>query len=311
MTLAALLLLGCGGEGSPGLEGTRALYELERLVFVPAGPCRLEGWGWDCALKRSIVFDVYEVTREDWSYTYGADAARSRWKEEGTEIHGDTGDWPADFSFVEALELARQRGMRLPTAREWVHVATGRRSHNYPWGSDRQFPAGHANTLKLALDRPTPVGTFENGRSKPFGCYDMLGNVMEWVAGEPVPEYMPREGPIPDDLRSAMGGSYLSDARYTFGEIGEGPGVLAFNAINFGPDHRALEIGVRMCADAETYLWRKAPEWGTDEDARRRVAVVGQRWAAVSGQSALVLLVRELQARPDTPPALAWLIEDM
>ena len=277
---------------------------------MPAGPCLLEGWGWSCALERSIVFDVYEVTRDDWGHYHGATDARSRWPEGDAGIYGKTGDWPADLTFFEALDLARRRDMRLPTAREWVHVATGRRSHNYPWGSDRQFPAGHANTLELALDRPTPVGTFENGRSKPFGCYDMLGNVWEWVAGDPVPGYADRSGD-PSDPRSAMGGSYLFNGRYTFGEIGEIPGVLVFNALNLGPSHRTPEVGARMCADAETYLWRKAPEWGSDEDARRRVAVVGRQWAAVSGQSALDLLVSGLQDRPDAPPALAWLLEDV
>jgi formylglycine-generating enzyme required for sulfatase activity len=71
--------------------------------------------------------------------------------------------------------------MRIPSAKEWIHVAVGRKRMRYPWGAK----AGRfANTIDISVNRPVPVGTFENGRVDLFGCYDMLGNVWEWVADE-------------------------------------------------------------------------------------------------------------------------------
>src|SRR5262249_36762626 len=62
---AAVLCAACSARPSPE---ERALSALERLAFVPAGECLLEGYSGplaDCSLERAIVIDRFELTRAD------------------------------------------------------------------------------------------------------------------------------------------------------------------------------------------------------------------------------------------------------
>ena len=235
MSLLLCALSACDVSGvsgtSAGAAGSRSLQELERLAFVPAGSSRLEGYVGpyaECGVAVALVVDRFEFTRGDWLH-YDAAGARSS-AAAFTEALGPRGselfalgdaerDLPAYLSFDEAQSLAQARGMRLPTPREWVYVAVGGRSLFYPYGG-RQPQKSWANTLELGLSAPTPVGTFESGRSRSFDCYDLLGNVWEWVDGA-VLGYGDFPGlgawdELEDDrLVSAMGGGFDSRSRRT------------------------------------------------------------------------------------------------
>ena len=161
------------------------MIELERLSFVPKAWCHLSfvarsPWS-DCSLPRPLVFDRYELTRRDYDYyapAEGLGAERYAWSEHLVAAREEQRDWPAPLSFDEATAIAARRGMRLPTGREWIHVAVGRNPQRFPWGRDSQVSA---NTVETGLHRPVAAGTFESGRSQPYGCYDLVGNVWEWV----------------------------------------------------------------------------------------------------------------------------------
>jgi hypothetical protein len=316
----ALSLLGlanaCGGSDEPA---TRALLELERLAFVASGHCELED-DTDLSLARALVFDRFEVTRADFAHYFGT---RTRAQHEGfvSDAALDTperADWPAFFSFYEGEELARLRGMRLPTPKEWLRVAVGRHASQWPWGGvGRKY---FANTWVIddeghdfSLGLPSRVGTYENGVSRPFGCYDLLGNVWEWVDGL-VPGFDSAVPSAFDDLddeggkrASIMGGAYNSPLQWTHQRIAG----RRFHARVMHKNELAPWVGGRMCAYADEYLWAKAGEWGSSAAAAARVRAVARRWVEndALARADLRALLARLAERPDPPRGLAWLAE--
>lgn len=309
----------CSARSEPA---TQDLLELERLSFVRPGRCSLPGT--DLSLERPLVFDRFEVTRAELRH-YWPDRALGggrSWQEDAAHDAPERSDWPAFLDFHEAEELARARGMRLPTPREWLYVAVGGRDYKNPWGGlGRQF---FANTLVFDTDgvnfsvkQPCNVGSYENGKSKPFGCYDLLGNVWEWVDGL-VPGYEAAargdelDAYLDNDfgtVASVMGGAYDSAWRPSF-EFDAAVGVQRFHARRLAKDDTGPSFGARMCADAEAYLQAHAGRWGAGEAARARVVAVGRAWGRDDlARSHLKTLLADLRARPAAGVGLAWLEE--
>lgn len=321
-TPALLALLAACARFDDNGSAARALYELERLSFVPPAACTLLPNS-DLSLARAIVIDRFEFTRADLAHHWPgrarrADAVAAEFRDDAALDAPERADWPAWIDFHEAEELAALRGMRLPTPTEWLHVAVGRRDYQKPWGGPgREF---FANTWvrqggkDFGLNSPCNVGTYENGRSRPFGCYDLLGNVWEWVDGVvlpciPAPE--DRDG-APDDYggtkTSVMGGAYDTPWRPTY-ELDRTINQQRFHAQTLDKRTLGPSFGARMCADAEPYLWAMAARWGRGEAVRVRVRAVGLRWARddALARSALKTLLADLRARTGAPEGLAWL----
>jgi hypothetical protein len=315
-------LAACGSEVE---HGSRALYELERMAFVPPAEYRL----WpksDLSLSHAIVFDRFEFTRADLRHYWPERRSRAetiQWQTDAALDAPERADWPAALDYYEAEELAEQRCMRLPTPGEWLHVALGRKDYVKPWGgSGREF---FANTVVIqdgedfSLKSPCSVGTFENGKSQPFGCYDLLGNVWEWVDGivygcvptsEPGADELDELDGLGGTMTCVMGGAYDTRWRQTY-ELDRSINQQRFHARR--EDKRTLgpSFGARMCADAEPYLWSQAAHWGSGPAARARVRDVGHRWAQEDAlaRGALRSLLAKMRARPGAPEALAWLEE--
>ncbi|MEM7308704.1 MAG: SUMF1/EgtB/PvdO family nonheme iron enzyme [Planctomycetota bacterium] len=300
--LAAGVLAFLGACGSGGEDSSRALYELERLAFVPPAACTIDGYRppyHDHSLDAAILVDLYEVTRGDWlrGEVVLPEEALAAWDE---QTDAQSVEWPATWmTRAEAREFARGRGMRLLTAREWIHVALGRRVHAFPYGASYQ--EAWANTLDLGLRRPVPVGTFESGRSRAYGAYDLAGNAAEWVDGW-VPGYGDRDERTPG-TGCALGGSYNDRLRRTYGPS------LAFFSVTLDPEHRAADVGLRCAADAREYLWAMAPRWGSGADAERRVRRVAEDWVRSAGRDAVLAVVRELADRDGAPEEIGWLLD--
>ena len=264
-------------------------------------------------MVRAILVDRFEVTRADRRY-YLADVDTTgglKWSVGTDEFRDQTRDRPAAFlTREEAALLGERRGMRLLTAREWIHVAIGKRpdSHPFPWGKAQKSAA---NTLDFGLGDPTAVGTFENGKSEPFGCYDLHGNVQEWVSDRVACYEDPgHEEVVPVDPREvgcALGGGFNDRGRATFGP--DSSDYLAFHGKALDPGHRARDLGVRHAADAREYLWRFASQWGEGESSRARVNAVGRHWAEVSGRDSVLLVLDDLAVRPGAPPSIGWLVD--
>jgi serine/threonine protein kinase len=93
------------------------------------------------------------------------------------------GDHPvAGVSWYEAMAYARWAGKDLPDWSQWWRAALGDSRSEFPWGNDVKTIEGRAN---FALVGTRPIGSYPLGVS-PFGCFDMAGNVREWLR-DPVP----------------------------------------------------------------------------------------------------------------------------
>jgi len=84
------------------------------------------------------------------------------------------------LSWYEAAAYARWVGKELPSRAQWYRAALGDGDHVYPWGRDARSATRRAN---FNLAGTSPVGSLPLGVS-PFGCFDMAGNVREWLRDE-------------------------------------------------------------------------------------------------------------------------------
>lgn len=269
------------------------LARLERLAFLPPGPCTLPlapGGGLDCSTSRALLVDRYEVTWSEWDPfreaeglpepPAGALAARDPRR-------------PAVWLDLDAAQrFAAAEGMRLPTAREWLRVAAGTRAQRWPWSS--QDAESVTNTLELGLARTTDAGTFSMGAT-PSGVHDLLGNAREWAVGD--------LGPLQDrrDWPWAMGGSYLEHKRPIY-QLGRNEGLLV-SGEQVHREQRSIDLGLRLVADAEDYLSALGDAAPTAEQ-RERLAAVGARWGVAARP-----MLSELAARDGAPPALDALLQ--
>ena len=209
---------------------------LERFAFVPPARVALSS-GLEAASEKPLLVGQFEVTRGEWRAWYLAQEQADADARARVEAWDPASfDWPASFlSLLEAREYARGQGMRLLSWSEWLRTACGSAAAPYPWGPNDV--ASVANTLELGLRVPTPVGTFEQGRTQ-NEIYDMLGNVWEWVDDAPGPRA---------PFAWAMGGSYLTLRAPLFPPRADLSETLHLELDAAG---RSIDVGLRVCTEA-------------------------------------------------------------
>ncbi|MYR43920.1 SUMF1/EgtB/PvdO family nonheme iron enzyme [Streptomyces sp. SID5910] len=87
-------------------------------------------------------------------------------------------------SWRDASAFAKWAGKSLPTAEQWEKAARGTSGRTFPWGD--QKTAAKCNVRETGVERTTSVSRYHSGVS-PYGVYDMVGNVWEWLATPTTP----------------------------------------------------------------------------------------------------------------------------
>jgi serine/threonine protein kinase len=140
----------------------------------------------------------------------------------GGKYPDDKKDHPVvGISWYEAMAYARWAEKNLPTWDEWWLAALGGTGGVFPWGNDVKSSSKRVN---FDLKGTQPVESYPLG-SSPFGCYDMAGNVREWLL----------DSSSSTGRRTVVGGSW-ADTSYMF----EGS-----HAEFFSPDFASDYIGFR------------------------------------------------------------------
>jgi formylglycine-generating enzyme required for sulfatase activity len=142
---------------------------------------------------KSFFIDRYEVTNAQYYVFVGATGAYSpaTWDPaqhplgkkgvvwpSGTPAPGEEHYPVTDTDWYDARAYCKWAGKRLPTEAEWEKAARGPDGRLFPWGD--QFDPKKANTLESGLRWARAVGSYPEDVS-PYGVYDMIGNVAEWV----------------------------------------------------------------------------------------------------------------------------------
>jgi len=233
------------GADIPGAFGTNFVVKVtatdnfeidvpEGMVYIPAGNFIMgskSDEGSDNERPQHNVYldayfiDQYEVTNAEYYRFWLADGA-------GSSSHTPGGDWPGVatekpnhpivyVSWFDATAYAEWAGKRLPTEAEWEKAARGTDARVYPWGNDFNLNIGrimvHANYSDGGkvdgYDGTSPVGSFPTGVSV-YGCFDMAGNVWEWLADWYDANYYSKSpvknplGPGAGEYRVLRGGSW-------------------------------------------------------------------------------------------------------
>ena len=235
-----------------------------RMTLVPGGRYKLVGYGQPTqasALLGDYFIDKYEVSNREyqafvsaggyrdrayWRYPF-VDAGRTlSWDEamrrlvDRTGLPGPRGwsggsppeghlDHPVTgVTWYEAAAYAASLGKTLPTIYQWEKAA---RDGVWVVGNERVMPWGIGDakdiTTRANFDGPgtVPVESLEFGMS-PYGCFNMAGNVTEWLRNEAPGGFL------------ATGGCW-ADPPYIFGEYGTLPGL-----------HSSDRIGLRCALTA-------------------------------------------------------------
>ena len=121
--------------------------------------------------------DQYQTTNAEYEQYVAATGAPVPIVWPGEADHPVTG-----VTWDQALAYCSWMKKRLPTEAEWEAAGRGSGADplEYPWGDD---PSAEGQSLSLPNENTYPVGSLSFNKS-PFGVFDMVGNIWEWV-GEP------------------------------------------------------------------------------------------------------------------------------
>ena len=141
-----------------------------------------EGPQHEVTLPQIFALGKYEVTFAQWQacVSVGACAQVSNRGWDGDRRPVINVSWNAAQEYVRWLSGKTGHHYRLPNEAEWEYAARGGTTAARYWGGDIGVDKANCHGCSDIFDgeQTTPVGSFE---ANPFGLYDMIGNVWEWV----------------------------------------------------------------------------------------------------------------------------------
>jgi formylglycine-generating enzyme required for sulfatase activity len=179
-----------------------------------------------------------EVTQAQWRAVMGSDPAYFQ----GDDKPVEQVSWEDCQAFLQRLNrLLPGQDFRLPTEAEWEYAARAS-----SLGGSLEQPGEWAWNHANSSAQTHPVA---QKRANPWGLYDMVGNVWEWVADDfgPYPPY-PQRDPLHagSGLKTLRGGSWLSPgSRAGVAHKGAARVTLRYG---FPPYYEAKDLGLRLAA---------------------------------------------------------------
>jgi formylglycine-generating enzyme required for sulfatase activity len=224
----------------PSCPPSTALPGLE-MVQIPAGRFAMGAKRDDrkppheVTLTKPFCIGRYEVTQRQFQSIMGTNPSAHQ----GDELPVDNVSWGEAQTFLARLN-AQEPGYRLLTEAEWEYSARGGTAHGLS-AADAKSANCESDAVNDGFDGPAPVGFFA---PNPWGLYDMVGNVSEWVADWHSSSYgsgpwRDPAGPASGTRRVRRGGSFAITA-------------VVCNAVQRNssePDRRAKDVGFRLARD--------------------------------------------------------------
>jgi serine/threonine protein kinase len=213
---------------SPSLSATPGPPDHTNMVQIPAGTYQIgrDPADDDHIASQNIHLDSFWIDKLQTTNAAYQDYIQQTGVPTPIVWPGE-GDHPViGVTWEQANAYCQWKNKRLPKEAEWEAAGRGSGSDPqlYPWGKDSHPPG------KLPEDNTYAVGTISFNIS-PWGVYDMVGNVWEWV------------GELYDDSLPA-GSQILRGGRYS------NPQDLAFRLLVAPGDTRYLQYaGFRCAAD--------------------------------------------------------------
>ena len=158
----------------------------------------------------SFYLDTHEATQEQWFQWMNTRPSRL----EGENLAVD------HVKFREALLYCKKRGGRLPTEAEWEYAAKAGSDKENFWGDG--INGDYAWYETNSARKPHPVGT---KKPNPWGLYDMMGGVWEWVSDWYDPDYYKTspvdnpKGPRMTSYHVIKGASWIDDKSFFRGAV--------------------------------------------------------------------------------------------
>jgi len=198
------------------------------------------------AATKAFYIDKTEVT--NGQYAQFVKAAKHRapphWKE-GAPAAQDADKPVTHVSYNDAAAYAKWAAKRLPTEMEWEKAARGVDARLYPWGF--AFDRNSCHHMRDTKAGPTIVGSYPAGAS-PYGCLDMLGNVLEWTSSW----FQPYKGGLGTDRRAPYGMTHRVLRGGAWYQHGLKPiFVRCSSRFPAQPDAMKADIGFRCVKDVE------------------------------------------------------------